>query len=119
MAAKKSRYASARPFVATPDGRIPFRGYRARRIGPATGVLEHIVTADDRPDLMALNYYIDDRRWWRILDANAEVSFGGDLTYRFDLSTTSDADELEALKRRELLGETLLIPRASEPGDGE
>ncbi|MFO1272434.1 MAG: tail protein X [Rubrivivax sp.] len=75
----RSRYADARPFV-WPEGETPpFRGARVREIGRATGVLEHTWTATDRLDLLALHYYGDATRWWRILDANPEVLCGLDL----------------------------------------
>ncbi|HEX7839009.1 MAG TPA: tail protein X [Kofleriaceae bacterium] len=80
-----------------PDGMAtPFRGLRPRDIGPATGVLEHIVTAGDRLDLLALQYYNDDRLWWRILDANPGLLFGVDLALS------------------DLEGSTLIIPRVRE-----
>ena len=100
MAAGTSRYQNAKPFYGE-NGKEPvFQGTRARQIGPATGVLEYTVKEDDRLDLLALYFYVDSRKWWRILDANPEVVFGPDLS-------------LEAN-----VGETILIPRASESGDG-
>ena len=35
--------------------------------------------AGDRLDLLARHYYNDDRLWWRIVDANPESLYGGDL----------------------------------------
>lgn len=98
MSSKDSRYQNAAPFFSA-DGKAPvFKGSRARSIGPATGVLEYTVKADDRLDLLALYFYVDSQKWWRILDANPEVVFGPDL----NLS--------------ESVGETILIPRVREPG---
>lgn len=90
---KGSRYENTRRFTGT-----AFTGVRPREIEPAAGVLEHRVLAGQRLDLLALHYYNDDRRWWRILDANPDLLHAGDLTL----------DRLE--------GETILIPRAR--GDG-
>lgn len=96
--AKGSRYENA-PTFAGQEGQPPlFPGVRARVIGPATGVLEYTVKEGDRLDLLALYFYNDTRKWWRILDANPEIVFGADLTLA------------------ENVGETILIPRAVEPG---
>lgn len=60
-------------------------------------MLEHTLTATDRFDLLALHYYNDTRKWWRILDANPEILSGMDL---------SDPA---------LIGTVILIPAAEEP----
>lgn len=96
MIAKGSRYEKARTFEADDDGVIPFRGVRPREIGPATGVVEHVVKTGDRTDLVARHYYNDGPLWWRILDANPDVMFGGEL----------HLEETE--------GETVLVPKAKE-----
>ena len=92
MFLRKSRYRDARLFDPDDD----FSGVRAREIGMATGVVEHVIVAGDRLDLLARHYYNDDRLWWRILDANPDILHGVDLL----------------LAERE--GETILIPRARE-----
>ncbi|MDX8391060.1 MAG: hypothetical protein R8K53_00575 [Mariprofundaceae bacterium] len=92
MFMRKSRYKNALPFDPAND----FEGVRPRKIGAASGVIEHIVTSGDRLDLLARHYYNDDRLWWRILDANADVLHADELTL---------ADSV---------GETILIPRARE-----
>jgi nucleoid-associated protein YgaU len=76
MSVPKSRYAAARPFTPPADGRAPFPGLRPRPIAAAEGVLEHLVKAGDRLDLLARHYYNNDRLWWRILDANPELFLG-------------------------------------------
>ncbi|TKB25862.1 hypothetical protein FCL47_12255 [Desulfopila sp. IMCC35006] len=100
MATKSSRYQNVRPFTGQDDKAPLFKGGRARDIGPAAGVLEYTVKADDRLDLLALYFYVDSRMWWRILDANPEIVFGPDLSLE------------------ESIGATILIPRATEPGAG-
>ena len=35
--------------------------------------------AGDRLDLLARHYYNNDRLWWRIVDANPELVFAGDM----------------------------------------
>jgi len=95
MFTRKSRYATARPFIAV-DGEEPFAGVRPRTIGGATGVIEHTVEQGDRLDLLAKHYYNDDRLWWRIIDANPELLHGADAT----------ATEMEGL--------VLLIPALRE-----
>src|SRR5689334_23143559 len=93
-----SRYQDTKRFTAAADGRPPFPGTRPREIGLPVGVLEHTVQAGQRLDLLALHYYNDDRKWWRILDANQAIVYGGDLSL--------DAYE----------GMTILIP--GPPGTG-
>ena len=73
-----------------------FAGIRPRSIGPATGVIEHVIKTGERLDLLAGNYYNDDRLWWRIVDANPEFLFAGDLVL----------DRME--------GQVILIPKARE-----
>jgi hypothetical protein len=94
MRLRGSRYESVPTFSPGDDGTVAFPGLRARDIGPALGVLEHTVAAGDRLDLLALQYYNDDRLWWRILDANPGVLLGGELLLT------------------DLEGQTLVIPRA-------
>ena len=101
MVTPGSRYENAVPFeadsseaAAAPAG---FRGLRPRAIGPAKPVIEHALREGERHDALAVLYYNEPRLWWRILDANPDVLYAGDLTER-------------------AAGETLLIPRAAEPG---
>lgn len=95
MLLKNSRYQTPRAFGAD-DERPLFQGIRARVLGPAGGVIEHTVEKGQRLDSLAYHYYNDSRLWWRILDANPDVLFGGDLLLE------------------EFAGQTLLIPRARE-----
>jgi len=95
MRLRGSRYERVPGFVAAGTA-APFLGLRPRDIGPATGVLEHTVGAGERLDLLALQYYNDDRLWWRILDANPGVLLGGELALG------------------DLEGSTLIIPRARD-----
>jgi len=97
---KRSRYESAREFAGENDKEPVFGGIRPRKIGPAAGVLEYTVKEGDRLDLLSLHFYNNTRRWWRILDANPQIIFGADLMLS------------------EYIGETILIPRSTEPGGG-
>lgn len=101
MANKGSRYQNVKPFLGQAGKPLLFKGSRAREIGPAPGVLEYTVKADDRLDLLALNFYADSRKWWRILDANPEIMFGPDLGLD------------------NYIGSTILIPKANEPGEAK
>jgi nucleoid-associated protein YgaU len=97
---KRSRYESIKHFAGE-NGKSPvFGGIRPREIGPAAGVLEYTVKEGDRLDLLSLHFYNNTRRWWRILDANPQIIFGADLMLS------------------EYIGETILIPRSTEPGGG-
>jgi len=93
-----SRYRDTVPFRSGPGERAPFPGLRPRLPGLATAVLEHTVQATDRLDLLALHYYGDPSRWWRILDANPEILCGADL------------DDPR------MVGTVILIPAAEERG---
>lgn len=70
-----SRYEKARAFADEAD----FPGLRPREIAPAAGVIEHVLGAGDRLDLLARHYYNDERLWWRILDANPQLLHAADL----------------------------------------
>lgn len=96
MLLKDSRYKTARRFEADEQGQVRCKGTRPRVIGPAVGVIEHVVREGDRLDLLARHYYGDDRLWWRILDANPDLSSGVELS----------------LKSR--AGEVILIPKAKD-----
>ncbi len=98
MPVKGSRYQNSVPFKGE-NGREPlFLGLRPRSIGQATAVLEYKVKKGDRLDLLSLYFYNNDRKWWRILDANSWVVFGADLSLE------------------NCVGETLLIPALIEQG---
>lgn len=96
MFQKGSRYEKNGRFTPSSDGTAIFAGIRPRAIGPASGVVEHVVKAGDRLDLLARHYYNDDRLWWRIVDANPDFLCGGDMM-------------LEAME-----GRVILIPKAKE-----
>lgn len=98
MPVKGSRYEASMPFSGENGAKPPFFGMRPRSIGQATPVLEYRVKEGDRLDLLALYFYNNDRKWWRILDANPSVMFGADLS-------------LESYA-----GEIILIPTLVEPG---
>ncbi len=95
---KSSRYRDVQFFSLSEDQYETFPGVRPREIGAATAVLEHVVQEGERLDLLALHYYNDSRRWWRIVDANPDIIFGNDLV----------------VKGKE--GSIILIPRSTEPG---
>lgn len=92
MFLRNSRYKDSRVFTSPST----FEGVRPRAIGDATGVLEYTVKSGDRLDTLARHFFNDDRLWWRILDANPDLTRG----QRFNL------DDLE--------GEIIVIPRLQE-----
>lgn len=98
MSVKGSRYGNSMPFSGESGTEPSFRGMRPRSIDEATPVLEYRVKEGDRLDLLSLYFYNNDRKWWRILDANPWVMFGADLS-------------LESY-----VGETILIPALVESG---
>ncbi len=96
MLLKNSRYRDARRFEPDAGGAVSCKGTREREIGPARGVLEHVIREGDRMDLLARHYYNDPRLWWRIVDANPDLGSGVEVS----------------LKGR--AGEIILIPKAKE-----
>jgi hypothetical protein len=77
MLDKRSRYRTCPLFT---GGENRFRGIRPRPVQTDDGVIEHIVEASDRLDLLAMRYYRDVHLWWRILDANPELLDAGELS---------------------------------------
>jgi hypothetical protein len=73
MFTKRSRYLGSRRFEPKEDGSLPFRGVRARVIGSATPVLEHVLQPGQRLDALRVNYFNDPYLWHRILDANPDL----------------------------------------------
>jgi hypothetical protein len=102
-----SRYAKAQAFAAPEGQTAAFPGVRARPIPSTPGVIEHTVAAGERLDLLARHYYNDDRLWWRIVDANPEAFYGGDLVREEEVR-----DATGALKLESMVGRVILIPRA-------
>ena len=96
MFQKGSRYEKSEKFAPSSDETTVFPGIRPRAIGSATGVVEHVVKAGDRLYLLARHYYNDDHLWWRIVDANHDFLYGGDMVL----------EEME--------GRVILIPKAKE-----
>ena len=104
MIRKGSRYEKAKSFTADLGRGFSFQGVRAREIGRPEGVLEHVIREGERLDHLALHYYNDVHKWYRILDANPDILFGAVI----------EEGSLDGLA-----GQTLLIPRLSDPGDGK
>lgn len=123
MIRKGSRYEKARSFRPAEGETEAFPGVRPREIGPATGVIEHTVRSGDRLDLLARHYYNDGRLWWRILDANSEIPYGGDAVLETAKSgpggseaegDTADTGTVQELEPESMVGRTIVIPRARE-----
>lgn len=93
---RDSRYREARPFAPVRPGAAPTPGVRPRAVASAPGVIEHQVRAGDRLDLLARHYYNNDRLWWRIVDANPDFLYAGDMILD------------------NMLGQSILIPRISD-----
>ena len=110
MISKGSRYEKAKTFSADKQRSFEFEGIRPREIGVATGVLEHVIKEDDRLDLLALYYYNDPRKWWRIVDANPEILYAGDIPLGRFVESGQDSDGSLA----NLVGGIILIPRIRE-----
>jgi hypothetical protein len=75
MRRKGSRYENTKPFGEAKG----FNGYRERNLTSPPGVVEHTVLHTDRLDHLANDYYKNDRRWWRVMDANPDFLYGFEL----------------------------------------
>jgi hypothetical protein len=51
------------------DGTV-VRYKRTRLVPPTAAARGHVVGAEDRPDLLAHEYYVDAERFWLLCDAN-------------------------------------------------
>ena len=74
-----SRYDQTRTFEVDRGPAALFSGTRARAIETPEGVLEHTLKAGQRLDLLALHYYNDVRKWYRILDANPHINTAAEV----------------------------------------
>jgi len=93
MPINKSRYQNSLLFAG--DSANPaFKGIRARNIGAATEVLEYVIKQGDRLDLLALYFYNDSSKWWRLLDANSNIMFAADLTLEGQVGSTIQVPRL-------------------------
>lgn len=104
MFQKDSRYQKSPVFKTETSIPSFFKGVRPRIPTKATPVLEHTVQEGERPDLLARHYYNDPRQWWRILDANPDIFYAGDLTPQGARHETEE----------EKIGMVILIPKAEE-----
>jgi hypothetical protein len=75
MRRKGSRYENTKAFSKDKN----FAGFRERTITSPAGILEYTLQNTDRTDLLSEAYYKNDRRWWRILDANSSFLYGFEL----------------------------------------
>lgn len=122
MFRKGSRYEGARAFAPGEEGREAFPGIRPRQIERTMVVIQHMVKAGERLDLLARHYYNDDRLWWRIVDANPRFLYGGDMVRESSQPEELDSDDpaaLESIDENELclkrmIGEIIGIPRAKD-----
>ncbi len=102
---KGSYYETTPLFEADDEGRLVFRGLRARVLAQPEGVLEHSVALKERLDSLAQHYYAQPRDWRRIAEANPDAIFAEDLLW-----TDTPVEE----NGRERLGNSVLIPRRRE-----
>ncbi len=98
MVAKNSRYARAKQFVFDADETIVFRGIRPRPISTAEGIMEHVVKQGERLDILSLYYYNNAHMWWRIVDANPDILFGGELALEQHIGSVILIPRLENAK---------------------
>ncbi len=108
MAKRTSRYARSPRFAPGSSGQSVFPGLMPRRIGPATGILEHRIAAGERLDQLGKNYFNDDRQWWRIADANQNVLCATDIT------ATEPAPDMDSPDQTSMSGRTILVPAKEE-----
>jgi hypothetical protein len=120
MLLPNSRYKTTPLFKPSDTAGVAFSGLRPRRIGPANGVIEHVVCEGERLDQIARHYYNNDRLWWRILDANPQIIFGEGLMPVQDRRPNNMKEGNVAVGDSKdqtddsLVGQIILIPRAQE-----
>jgi hypothetical protein len=105
MVKRVSRYDNSPNFQPDALGRSKFRGLKPRAVARTQGVLEYSVSGGDRLDLLGTRFFNDDRRWWRIADANAGFLFPFDMT--LDASPLAKPD---AIGRHGMSGVSILVP---------
>ena len=105
MVKRVSRYVSSAGFQPDALGRSKFRGLMPRAVPRTSGVLEYSVAGGDRLDLLGTRFFNDDRRWWRIADANAGFLFPYDITL-----DDSPLGKPDAIGRIGMSGVTILVP---------
>lgn len=93
MRRKGSRYENTQPFSSDSS----FEGFREREVNLPAGIVEHTVLHTDRLDQLANAYYKEDRRWWRILDANPDFLYGFEI---FDTEMLGDVIPVPAARGR-------------------
>ena len=111
MRLKDSRYKNTAAF----SNDKGFSGYRERKLTSPQGLVEHTVLHTDRLDHMANDYYKNDRRWWRILDANTDLLYGFDLLgsdFKYEAGTAEE----DKFHKEDIYGEVIAIPAAREAG---
>lgn len=109
MKLKGSRYENSSPFSRDKN----FSGYRERKLSTPPGLVEHTLKHSDRLDHLANDYYKQDRRWWRILDANPEYLYGFDLLGSDFIYDPGFPDE-DKPTDRDIYGDVIAVPAARE-----
>jgi nucleoid-associated protein YgaU len=97
MTGRSSRYEPVRRFAPRPDGTLPFAGILPRAVDTPEGAIEHVLRPGDTLQSLAHEHYNDSRLWYRILDANPQLTCGADL---------------RATETGRLDGEVVVIPEA-------
>jgi hypothetical protein len=62
--------------------------------------------AGERLDQISLSYFNDDRRWWRLVDANVGFLCGTDMAV--ELSSSEEAND--PFGRKSMVGRTVIVP---------
>lgn len=108
---KGSAYENTPDFAPDDEGKLPFRGIRARRLRNPEAVLEHTVALRDRLDSVSHDYYAESRDWRWLAEANPDVLFPEDLLWDDE---AGDADDPKAITGREKVGRLVIVPRRNE-----
>jgi hypothetical protein len=73
MIFKSSRYAAVPIYTVTDRSGRAYRALAIRVIPPTPAAFRHAVSAADRLDLIAFQYYGKADRFWRVCDANSAM----------------------------------------------
>lgn len=99
----RKRYSDTPAFEWDDPASAPFRGLMPRKVRRHTGFVEYELKLGDRLDSLAKDFYDDERLWWVIAEANAEILLPADLVY------AEVPDPLSALARVKT-GTRIVIP---------
>lgn len=75
MISANSRYASSQVVAIDDDGQVVNVIVPGQQTAVTFSYISHLITANDRLDNLANQYYGDPTLWWKIAGANSDLQF--------------------------------------------